>query len=306
MRTGKAFRSAVLVLPVFLLLVSAAPVPAPMSPHEKVARDVVKLIGGEDLAIGGADAMLALFLQNPSMAPYEGQFREWYRKVMAESDLQERMVRLYMDTFSEEELREIAAFYKTPTGRKTVETLPKMVKLGVETARQQAEARGSELMEILEKEHEERENQPASTDAEAQKRTVSQIRNVGTAMFSWLTDQVGAAAAGQSQTEHVAPPTDLKDYAPISHEELTMILVPQYIQKVPETDGWGNRYEFFLNAKDPLAQQVMSIRSPGRDGKFSAKSYTVTAFDPDDLDEDIVWADGFFVRWPQRQEPKEE
>src|SRR5947199_8503811 len=34
-----------------------------------------------------------------------------------------------------------------------------------------------------------------------QKRTVADMRNVGTAMFSWLTDQVGAAAAGQTATE---------------------------------------------------------------------------------------------------------
>jgi uncharacterized protein len=306
MRTGKAFRSAVLVVPVFLLLVSAAPAPAPMSPHEKAAREVVKLIGGEDLATQGILTMMEMYITDLELAPYEAQIRGWYQTVIAESDLQEQMAKLYMDTFSEKELQEIAAFYKTPAGRKAIETVPKLMKLGAEVGRRQAEAHGAELAEILEKAREERENQPASTDAEAQKRTVSQIRDVGTAMFSWLTDQVGAAAAGQSQTEHVAPSTDLKDYAPISHEELTMILVPQYIQKVPETDGWGNRYEFFLNAKDPMAQQVMSIRSPGRDGKFSAKSYTVTAFDPDDLDEDIVWADGFFVRWPQRPEPREE
>src|SRR5215207_7575505 len=33
-----------------------------------------------------------------------------------------------------------------------------------------------------------------------QKRTVADVRNTGTAMFSWLTDQVGAAAAGASAT----------------------------------------------------------------------------------------------------------
>src|SRR5437588_9881670 len=34
-----------------------------------------------------------------------------------------------------------------------------------------------------------------------QKRTVADVRNCGTAMFSWLTDQVGAAAAGASATQ---------------------------------------------------------------------------------------------------------
>jgi hypothetical protein len=299
MRTGKAFRSAVLVLPVFLLLVSAAP--APVSPHEKVAREVVELIGGEDLAMQGPTWGMEMFINTPELAPYQEQIREWYRKAFSGSDLKERIVRFYMDTFSENELHEIAAFYKTPAGRKTIASLPTMMKWGVETAKQHAEAHGAELAAIIAKIREDREKQPASTDAEAQKRTLSQIRSVGTAMFSWLTDQVGAAAAGQSQTEHTSPPVDLKNYPPISHEELTKILVPTYIAKIPETDGWGNRYEYFLNAKDPLAPQVMSIRSPGRDGQFSARNYTVTSFDPDDLDQDIVWADGYFVRWPQRQ-----
>src|SRR5215831_13836410 len=34
-----------------------------------------------------------------------------------------------------------------------------------------------------------------------QKRTVADVRNTGTAMFSWLTDQVGAAAAGAAATD---------------------------------------------------------------------------------------------------------
>ncbi|MGB3563967.1 MAG: prepilin-type N-terminal cleavage/methylation domain-containing protein, partial [Thermoanaerobaculia bacterium] len=32
-----------------------------------------------------------------------------------------------------------------------------------------------------------------------QKRTVGDIRSIGTAWFSWLTDQVGAASAGANQ-----------------------------------------------------------------------------------------------------------
>ncbi|MFP5288928.1 MAG: hypothetical protein ACLGI9_24540, partial [Thermoanaerobaculia bacterium] len=69
-----------------------------------------------------------------------------------------------------------------------------------------------------------------------------------------------------------------------------------------EKDGWGHPYEYYLNVENPLAPQVMGIRSPGRDGEFSAVSYTVGPFDPYDFDEDIVWADGFFVRWPQAKE----
>jgi prepilin-type N-terminal cleavage/methylation domain-containing protein len=129
-----------------------------------------------------------------------------------------------------------------------------------------------------------------------QKRTVADMRNTGTAMFSWLTDQVGAAAAGAAGT------VNLGSYASISETFLdsTAGLVPQYMQDVPSLDGWKNGYEYYLNTSNPLAQQVMAIRSKGRDGAATLTQYTVTSFEPTDYDQDIVWADGFFVRWPQK------
>lgn len=138
----------------------------------------------------------------------------------------------------------------------------------------------------------------ANPEKNPQKQTVADIRNTGTAMFSWLTDQVGAAAAGQSQ---VPQTLDLADYVAISHADLATILVPVYMQEVPELDGWGSPYELYLNVANPLAERVMSIRSPGRDGLFSGTTYTIGAFDPESSDEDIVWADGFFARWPQKK-----
>jgi hypothetical protein len=129
-----------------------------------------------------------------------------------------------------------------------------------------------------------------------QKQTISDIRNLGTAMFSWLTDQIGAAAAGQ-QMNYV----DIgQGYVPISHAQLSELLVPQYIRSVPERDGWGHKLDVYLNVEKPLARKVMAIRSPGRDGKFSPGLYSTSEFSPGDYDQDIVWADGFFVRWPEK------
>ena len=50
----------------------------------------------------------------------------------------------------------------------------------------------------------------------------------------------------------------------------------------------------------PLNQQVMLIGSGGRDRSAVSGKYTVAGFDPTDSDQDIIWADGFFVRWPQK------
>ena len=125
-----------------------------------------------------------------------------------------------------------------------------------------------------------------------QKRTVADIRNMGTAMFSWLTDQVGASAAGAS--------VNLGSYQSISRANLVSALVSQYIQDIPSADGWKGSYAFYLDTANPLAKTVMAIGSGGRDKNAPGGSYSVGAFDPTDYDQDIVWADGFFVRWPQK------
>jgi type IV pilus assembly protein PilA len=130
-----------------------------------------------------------------------------------------------------------------------------------------------------------------------QKRTVSDIRNTGTAMFSWLTDQVGAAAAGQTATDSV----NLGQYTSRSTAEVSAVLVPQYLQSIPVKDGWKTQYNYYLETEKVLKRTVMAIRSAGRDQTTSGDTYTVAGFDPTDYDQDIVWADGFFVRWPQKQ-----
>ncbi|HKV06643.1 MAG TPA: DUF2059 domain-containing protein [Thermoanaerobaculia bacterium] len=267
------------------------------SSHEQAAREMYRLIGGEKTAEAGAEAMMVVIRDNPDLAPYEDVFRTWYRKIFAAGDLESEMVALYMNAFSEKEIRELSAFYRTPVGQKALAVMPELMKQAADLGLRRVKEHALELEDMIAQAKREREG--SASPGTRQKRTISDIRNTGTAMFSWLTDQVGAAAAGQSQTEKKTPPVDLENYPPISHEELEKILVPDYLQELPKTDGWGHPYEYYLNVKDPMAQQVMMIRSPGKDGKFSDGPYSVGAFEPADFDEDIVWADGFFVRWPQ-------
>ncbi|HXO29934.1 MAG TPA: WG repeat-containing protein [Thermoanaerobaculia bacterium] len=137
-------------------------------------------------------------------------------------------------------------------------------------------------------------NPDAALQQVKQKHTLADIRKVGTAMFSWLTDQVGAAAAGQTTTAY-----DVSLEPVIGSEDLSTVLVSQYIQSVPALDGWEHPYEYRLNVKSVTGKQVMAIRSAGRDGKFAGNVYTLTGFDPTDYDQDIVWADGYFVRAPR-------
>jgi type II secretion system protein G len=130
-----------------------------------------------------------------------------------------------------------------------------------------------------------------------QKRTVADMRITGTAMFSWLSDQVGAAAAGQTATS-INLDTDYP--TAVTPTGLRVFLVPNYIEHVSELDGWKTPYNYYLDTAQVQKQHVMAIASGGRDRSTPSGTYTVSGFDPTDYDQDIIWADGFFVRWPQK------
>jgi hypothetical protein len=143
---------------------------------------------------------------------------------------------------------------------------------------------------------------PAPHGDDATRKTITDTRNVGTAMWSWYKDQVASKRSEEShkkaQDESQTTSVDFTAVPVISRQDLAKILVPRYIAEIPETDGWGHPYEFRLNTQDPNATRVMAVRSAGKDGHFSGDVYEIGAFPPADLDQDITWIDGYFARWP--------
>jgi len=129
-----------------------------------------------------------------------------------------------------------------------------------------------------------------------QKRTMGDERDTGTAWFAWLTDISQGAAAGQT-TLNVTdwPGTGGRDV-------LRLQLVDQYIQDVPELDGWKDSYNYrfcnFTQCNPLQVERNFLIHSGGRDGSAPA-AFTTGSFLPTDYDQDIIWADGVFLRYPQ-------
>ena len=131
-----------------------------------------------------------------------------------------------------------------------------------------------------------------------QKRTMGDQRDLGTAWMSWLTDQSAAAAAGQAQL-------NVSDWSGTGdRDSLAAQLVDTYIQEVPDLDGWKNSYTYRFCDFDPCnplsAPKAFLVHSGGRDGS-AAGAFTFGSFEPTAYDEDLIWADGFFLRWPEGQ-----
>lgn len=152
---------------------------------------------------------------------------------------------------------------------------------------------------------------PLTTDAASapqgtpgQVQSINDLRNVGTAMWSWWKTEMGprrseeaherAAAAAKSVTV-----ADVSQVPVISRADLERLLVPKYIARVPEKDAWGNAYEYRLNVQDPNAEHPMALRTAGADGRFSGDVYQISDFPTADDSQDLAWMDGYFVRWPK-------
>jgi hypothetical protein len=147
---------------------------------------------------------------------------------------------------------------------------------------------------------------PATAAAETASRdTVAAIRNTGTALMRWLTDH----PANPSNSSLGSPVTavDWSRCPVLTLEHAAELLEPEYISELPRTDGWGNPLELcLLEGGDGDADHAIGARSPGADGAFEGDVYTVGGFDPDDVGKDVVWLDGFFVRWPQAAPPAQQ
>jgi hypothetical protein len=105
----------------------AAEPPQAMSTHEQAARALYRQIGGAGVE-KVRDQILRGVRERPVVAPLEDVFRGWYDGVISRWDREGEMAQFYMAAFSEQELRDLLAFYRTPAGKKMIEKLPELVR----------------------------------------------------------------------------------------------------------------------------------------------------------------------------------
>ncbi|MGD1001624.1 MAG: DUF2059 domain-containing protein [Candidatus Brocadiia bacterium] len=88
---------------------------------------------------------------NPQLAPYRSVMQDFLRKYMGWDGIKDEMAQLYMDEFTTEELRDITAFYKTPTGQKMALRLPTLTTKGAAIGQQRVQEHMGELQEMIAK-----------------------------------------------------------------------------------------------------------------------------------------------------------
>lgn len=106
---------------------------------------------GLDKALEQATAqMLDVQLkQNPTLVPYKQVMLRFFNKYMSYDSLKPEMVEIYSEAFTASELKEIVAFYKTPTGKKSIQKMPELMAKGGELGAQRVQDNIQELQEMI-------------------------------------------------------------------------------------------------------------------------------------------------------------
>lgn len=121
--------------------------------HYKTAEELLSVFDMDTLLQTSMAQMLEIQLQrNPSIKPYKHVLMEFFAKYMSYESLKDDLIKMYVEVFSEKELREVIAFYKTPTGQKAIEKVPELMKTGAQLGAERLESHKDELIKMIEKE----------------------------------------------------------------------------------------------------------------------------------------------------------
>lgn len=286
-------RMLVIAIAIATALPLSAADPGPSKRERELIVEILQLTTGGNTLKSVVDAMLAqsekqFIAEAEARGDVPGDLEErkelyaFLHEEIAAVDLSAAMaedaIRIYAKYFSERELADLVAFYRSPTGRKSIAVLPDVV-------RESAEAGAHSVGPLLQ--------EAASRAAERQgekrrpwRRTMADMRSVATAIEAYATDR------------------DDSTYPRGEYEALGRQLVPVYMKTIPAKDMWGTPFAYVVSADG----QHYRIVSAGADLKFEPESLRVVAaagkrpveVSAKDPVADIIYEDGMFMQYPAR------
>jgi hypothetical protein len=90
---------------------------------------------------------------NPQLDDYQTTVRAWAEQTIDWNEIREATAAMYRDNFTAQELEELLAFYRSPTGRKSVLLMPTLFRDSGAIGAQLAEQHKPELIDMLREKH---------------------------------------------------------------------------------------------------------------------------------------------------------
>jgi uncharacterized protein len=147
-----------IVLALLLALPLCAGAAGRTSSHDQAVHELFNVMGLERNAVVGATAMIDAQIQaNPAIEPYRGVMVDWATRFLTWDAMLPEMTAIYKETFTEDEVREMIAFYRTPTGQKVLDTLPEVMQRSAGVGVSLAQKHQAELESMVAKRRKELE-----------------------------------------------------------------------------------------------------------------------------------------------------
>lgn len=145
--------------------------PAPAASHVQAAEQMLVASDAENAMRRGIQRMMDVQAeQNPVIASMRDILDDFYARHMSWERMKPEMVRLYTSTFTEAELRELTAFYRTEIGRKMSERMPEIMARSTEMSQRIVQEHMPELTQkIMER---------MQSDPEAMRRATEQAERM--------------------------------------------------------------------------------------------------------------------------------
>ena len=121
--------------------------------HLEAAMRLLEITNSEKTMDASVNQMITIQVkQNPMLAPYENVLRSFLKKYVGWDALKDDLAKIYKEEFTEKELNDIIAFYKTPTGKKAAQKLPALMRKGAQLGAKRVQANLGELKEMIREE----------------------------------------------------------------------------------------------------------------------------------------------------------
>ena len=124
--------------------------PKQTSTHKRAAEELMEALQMDKMLDKSVGVMLDLqFQQAPQLLEKKAVVVAFFRKYMSWNALRDDLVSLYVVSFTERELRDLTAFYKTPTGQKAISVMPTLMQEGAKLGQQRVQEHMPELVQAL-------------------------------------------------------------------------------------------------------------------------------------------------------------
>ena len=130
--------------------------------HRQAVQKLFELTGMQQKIDESVDNVLALQLaQNPDLKNNETVVREFLERHIGWQSLKDALTSMYMQEFSEQEVKDMNAFYSSSTGRKVIERLPVLVQVRNQLASKRLQENIGELQYELSSRQKKQQQKPS-------------------------------------------------------------------------------------------------------------------------------------------------